>query len=367
MTVMEVFWLVKKMIALLLAVGSLGVAAAAPMTILHMIPAVECTTPLPMTYEKRIHTAGTIEAKNIKEIYLETPVIAEAVNVSVGDFVREDQVLAVIDTNLTKSVLEQSIPAAALMEQLPIDQQVGDLMGLYAAFQSSSLIDGMGSLDDLSEVYAAIGESPVPANPYVYVPETVTAPMNGIVTEVGIQSNVLSRSAKPVVTISDTSSFVAMVTVGEAYVSDIHLGDRAIIKGTGFTGKIYSGYVNKIYPVARKTAGTNAQETVVDMELIIDNPDADLKAGFTVQAEILTNRQKDMLTIPYEAVQQDENNIEYVYVVEQSKTVRRDIVTGMELVDGVEVIAGLNGNDVIISDAAKAGTEGSRINLQRGN
>lgn len=354
----------KRTLALVLAVGSFGMAAAAPLATLRAIPSVSCVTPLRMTYEKRINADGTIEAANVKEVYLETPVIALSVNVAVGDVVQKDQVLAVIDTKLTKSVLEQSIPSSVLTKNLPIDQQSADLMGLYAALQGAGLAGD--SLEELAQTYGASADGISAMNNYIYVPETITAPMDGVVTEVGVKSNVLSRTAKPVMTISDTGSFIAMVTVGESYISDIQVGDRATIKGTGFSTKEYAGHVSKIYPVARRTTSGTAQETVVDIELTIENPDPDLKSGFTARAEILTDTKRDMLTVPYEAIRQDEGNVEYVYVVENSKAVRRDITTGLELIEGVEVVEGLREDEILLANASEAGQTGSRIHLQRG-
>ena len=358
----------KRIAALLLAAGSFGAAAAAPLVVLRAVPTVACITPRETLYEKRINATGTIEAQNVREVYLDTPVIAQAVNVSVGDYVRQDQVLAVIDADTTKSVLEQSIPASSLVSGMAagaISQETADLAGLYSALQSSAFGTGL-DLGSLQEVYEAAGGVPVEQNPYLYVPETITAPMDGVVTEVGIKSGVLSRTAKPVVTISDTGSFAAMVTVGESYISDVKVGDPAVITGTGFPGREYTGHVRKIAPVARKLTGGTAQEPVVDVEIAIDDPDNDLKAGFTARAEIVTDTRRTMLTVPYEAVRQDENNVEYVYLAEGSRAVRRDIQTGVELLEGVEVTEGLGPSDVLLADASAAGKEGALVNLQRG-
>ena len=355
----------KRIAALLLAAGSFGAAAAAPLVVLRAVPTVACITPRETLYEKRINATGTIEAQNVREVYLDTPVIAQAVNVSVGDYVRQDQVLAVIDADTTKSVLEQSIPASSLVSGMAagaISQETADLAGLYSALQSSAFGTGL-DLGSLQEVYGGV---PVEQNPYLYVPETITAPMDGVVTEVGIKSGVLSRTAKPVVTISDTGSFAAMVTVGESYISDVKVGDPAVITGTGFPGREYTGHVRKIAPVARKLTGGTAQETVVDVEIAIDDPDNDLKAGFTARAEIVTDTRRTMLTVPYEAVRQDENNVEYVYLAEGSRAVRRNIQTGVELLEGVEVTEGLGPADVLLADASAAGKEGALVNLQRG-
>ena len=157
-----------------------------------------------------------------------------------------------------------------------------------------------------------------------------------------------------------------MVTVGESYISDVKVGDPAVITGTGFPGREYTGHVRKIAPVARKLTGGTAQETVVDVEIAIDDPDNDLKAGFTARAEIVTDTRRTMLTVPYEAVRQDENNVEYVYLAEGSRAVRRDIQTGVELLEGVEVTEGLGPADVLLADASAAGKEGALVTLQRG-
>ena len=153
------------------------------------------------------------------------------------------------------------------------------------------------------------------------------------------------------VTIADTSDFVAVVSVGESYIEDLHEGDPVVITGSGFS-KTYTGFVQKIYPTAYKS--TIGGETVVDVELAIEEPDQNLKPGFTIQAQITTDTEREILTVPYQSVQQDENNQEYVYVAQGSTPVRREIQTGLELVEGVEVVEGLSAEDVVLADASAA-------------
>ena len=351
--------------AFALAVGSFGLTAAAPMLTLRAVPAVSCVRPSETLYEKQINVGGTIEARQTKEIYLETPVIASAVNVSVGDRVEKGQVLAVIDRELTKGVLERSVPAASLLEGLQVTpQDASDLLGLYSALQSSGLAGG--SPDALEELAKSVGLAAerAPVEDYLYIPDEVVAPMDGVVTGVDIKSDVLTRTASPLVTISDTASYVAMVQVGESYISDVRVGDGVVLKGTGFSDRAYQGHVSKVYPAARRVSGT-AQEAVVDVEIAIDDPDEGLKEGFTVRAEITTGARRNMLTVPYEAVRQDERNVEYVYLAQGSRAVRRNIVTGVELLEGVEVKEGLAAGDLVIADAAKVAGEDALVHLQR--
>lgn len=358
----------RRTLALILAVGSFGAVAAAPALTLRSITAVSCERPKRMLYERHINVSGTIESQNIKEIYLETPVIASSVSVAVGDRVKKGQVLAEIDSSLTKSVLEQSVPSAALAAGIPIgSQDISELAGMYSALSSGLGTAGDNPLEALAGIYGEMNASEKPEmNSYLYIPETVSAPMDGVITEVSLKSDVLSRTARPLITISDDSSFVAMVTVGESYISDIKVGDPAIITGTGFAGREYSGHIGKIHPVARKAAGAASQETVVDVEIEIENPDEWLKAGFTARAELITETSRNMITVPYEAVRQDERNVEYVYIAVGSRAERRDIESGVELMEGIEVVAGLTGDELIIKNAADIKADGEYISLHGG-
>ena len=84
-----------------------------------------------------------------------------------------------------------------------------------------------------------------------------------------------------------------------------------------------------------------------------------------MRAEITTGARRNMLTVPYEAVRQDERNVEYVYLAQGSRAVRRNIVTGVELLEGVEVKEGLAAGDLVIADAAKVAGEDALVHLQR--
>ena len=100
------------------------------------------------------------------------------------------------------------------------------------------------------------------------------------------------------------------------------------------------------------------------MELTINEPGQSLKAGFSARAEIITDHQREILTVPYEAIQQDEENVEYVYLAKGSQAVRCNIQTGLELLEGVEIVSGLGESDLVIMDAQAVQT-GERITLKR--
>jgi hypothetical protein len=103
-------------------------------------------------------------------------------------------------------------------------------------------------------------------------------------------------------------------------------------------------------------------ETVVEVVLRINNPDVVkisgnsgrtgesggiLRHGYSARADIKTAQPRTIHIIPYSAIMQDDIG-EYVYIVHGNTATRRDILTGIELSRGAEVVAGLNVSDEVI-------------------
>ena len=73
------------------------------------------------------------------------------------------------------------------------------------------------------------------------------------------------------------------------------------------------------------------------------------------------------MALPYESVGQDEDNREYALVAAEGVLEKRYITTGIELSDGVEVVEGLDGEELVAvpqEGAQEARTE--RYLLEKG-
>ena len=56
--------------------------------------------------------------------------------------------------------------------------------------------------------------------------------------------------------------------------------------------------------------------------------------------------------LPYEAIGQDENGNEFVYVYQDGNAVRRLVESGVETSNGIEIRQGVYPSDIIIFDAS---------------
>ncbi|MEG1632282.1 MAG: efflux RND transporter periplasmic adaptor subunit [Hydrogenoanaerobacterium sp.] len=313
--------------------------AAIPTFILSYVTKVKVQTLKTESYDSAIYSSGEIIEKRVKEIYLESPVIAGQVNVEIGDYVCKGQCLASININLTEAALSNGVTAKPLGNELE-DVDAGELAAKYGL--------------DEADIKAAMGQyksAPVKQSDMAFIPEKIIAPMNGVITAVNLQADVLTQTTKPVLVISDNSAFAARVSVNEADVARLDIGTYAEITGIGFNDKKYIGTVTKIYPTARKMLLGAAQQTVVDIEIALNDADANLKPGFSASAVIVTNDSGKMLTAPYTAIQQDAlTNEEFVYVYNRNKVEKRYIKTGKELIETVEIINGLAAGERVVTN-----------------
>lgn len=94
----------------------------------------------------------------------------------------------------------------------------------------------------------------------------------------------------------------------------------------------------------------------------IDNSQLKLRPGMFVKADIVVDRADSAIVIPKEVVISRRNR-KYVYVVEKSTAILREIQTGLEDEDNIEVTRGLNENDNLIIRGYETLRENSRVKV----
>ena len=166
---------------------------------------------------------------------------------------------------------------------------------------------------------------------------------------------------------SGSVSDVLNVAVPERNLSKIRKGQTALLTLSSVDGK-FAGQVKSIGKSTRKQYLGAVEETVADVMISIESPSDKLKSGDSGYAEIQTGLKRDIVTLPYSAVMQDEKS-EYIYVIENGKTTRRDVITGLELAKRTQVFGvsveeevvkstqGVAANSIIIRNKTEYKTE----------
>ena len=328
----------KKRLILLFCPMICGVAVSMlPNLIYQSAVSVSTVNPFTFTYQKTISYTGEVHALDEREIYLETAVIPSEVLVEPGDSVKKGALLATIDTKTTKSVLSQGISVAD-------DVQASEKL-LYEEYAKAYSL----TQQEAAQVFRSYSEGAQrQTDGNAFVPAEIFSPIDGVVTQVRLSSGVLCTSNNAAIVVSSVQNSKITIHIKQSDIDGIHPGTPAIIQGDGLSGKTYQAVVRKIFPAAEKIYSGLQSETVVQTELSVLNADEDLKSGYSVEAILMPEEEKEYFTLPYEAICQDENNVEYVWVVQGGRAVQKNVVTGNELPNAVEIISGLSSFDQVI-------------------
>lgn len=351
----------------------LGVAVYAllPQMVQSTITPAYYITPNLKTYENIIHCTGTIQAQEVKQITLSSPIVAEEVCISVGDIVQEGDVLVKVDTEKTEKLARSLDTLRDLAGDTTTDAQMIDWSLLASRYGLQTVQhDGSALPMDMQALEGFLNDAGLLENTEAADAVSsadaaeIVAPITGVVTALSIQPGVAEAAGKAVITIADNQHYKVAVSVREEDVARVSVGNAAKVSGAGFSGATYHGVVSNVHPTARKMLSGTATETIVDAEITLEHPDSRLKHGFTAKAEIYGGEKSHLITVPYEAIKQDADNHEYVYVYENG-TLRKQIVeVGQELINEVEVISGVDADSIVIYNPSDLLQEGQMIHIK---
>jgi len=183
---------------------------------------------------------------------------------------------------------------------------------------------------------------------------TILAPMDGVIlsrdVEIGDAVSsilVLGSTATLIMTEGDTTKVYVKGKVDEADIAHVYLGQPARIKVESFRDRVFNGKVTKIAPLGVEKDNV----TTFEVRVSIDNPNGELKANMTANAEILLNEHKGVLTVPENAVTYDNQKNAFVNVPDRrQKDGMRKIPVKVGLSNGsvTEIASGLKEGEQVV-------------------
>lgn len=324
----------KKYILLLVITSILIlIVLSTPRIIQSNIPTVNLIKTKTTIYGDHIMTSGIIDQTGKKDVIYEFPIATENILVSVGDKISQGDLIATINKDLTQQAIIDLIAVASDK----LNDQVVSVFGNQ--FSNIDIIKNS-------------------------IPSEIRAPTSGTVTNLNLNTGSITTPNDTLITISDLSQLNVKLSVNERDISKIKLGQQVSISTDAVQNKLYSGTITQIFPSARKKISGTTQETVVDIIASIDNDNTqDLKPGFSASGKILIENQKEICILPYESILQDDEGIEYVYIYHNKKAIRKNIKTGIETENGIEIIEGISKSDKILLNPSVIKTDNSIVNI----
>ncbi|SDN43804.1 efflux RND transporter periplasmic adaptor subunit [Acetanaerobacterium elongatum] len=307
-----------------------------PDIMLSSMPKVNVTKLEKTVYNQYLNCSGSIEVEKKSNVSLEIPVKISHIEVEVGDYVRKGDRIAVVDKDATVSAYSglNTVAAVSALMGSSVSAIPENLLSQYVNSGEYSITEILAKYKD--EIKA--------------LPTVLTAPEDGVITEVNAQEGEMSSAFTPIITIAQSSSLVARVSVSESNISKVREGQKATLTVLAQNGSQYNCTVSKIYPTAQKALLSTSKEAMVDVILKIRNPDKTLRPGYSIKGKILIEEGRKAYVLPYEAIGQDDEQKEFVFVYSGGRVHKQLIKTDSELLNGIEIKSGVNESDYIVTN-----------------
>jgi membrane fusion protein (multidrug efflux system) len=157
-----------------------------------------------------------------------------------------------------------------------------------------------------------------------------------------------------VLTIADPSSLVTELRVSELILPDLRVGDSARVRIDALGGETYTGHITRIHP----SLDPITRRGTIEVELTPVPPGA--APGQLCRVELSTHASQRRV-IPFSALRRDEDS-EYVFVLDGAGQAQRVAVqSGLRLADQVEIIAGLEAGQQVITKGFLGLTSGKSV------
>lgn len=186
----------------------------------------------------------------------------------------------------------------------------------------------------------------------------IHSPIDGVVTDRPLFPGEMATTSAPLLTIMDTTNIIAKAHIPQSDALILHKGDKATIT----------------IPRLEDTQGTVAlvspaldpNSTTVEVWVQAKNEKQQLRPGTPAQIAITAQTVEDALVIPPSALLNVSGNKAQVMVVDsQSKAQSRDVETGIQGTEGVEIVSGLKQGEQVITQGAYGLPDKTKVKVEK--
>lgn len=306
---------------------------------------------------RSITLPATLRAHGQATLYAKTAGYLKTIRFDRGDFVKEGEVVAEIESpellaDLTRQRAELRAAEIAYKRVSDAQSKAPDLVMPQAVDDAKAKRD----------VAAAILERTETLLGYT----TVKAPMAGIVTKrfvdpgafiaAATSGSVASNAA--LVTIMDIRSVRVDIPVPEPEVPRVRVGLALEISLDELPGRSFKGAIGRFAYALDEVSKTMMAEAE------IANPQRELRPGMYAKAKIVIDRHDDALLLPEAAVVTDKTG-DSAFLVVDGGSKRVAVKTGFRDGAFVEILDGLALDQAVISAASRV-SDGQRVSVNKG-
>ena len=247
------------------------------------------------SYHTSIDVSGSVVAYDTQKVQIRGTGAVTGVFVSEGDRVKKGQLLASVDDS------DQRYEVASIEKQLETAKMGGTTSARDIELLEMRLDSAKNKLDNMNAF----------------------ADFDGVVVQVSIREGDYYTAGSAAITIIDDSRLKTTVEVDEIDIQMVKVGTPVHITCDSCPGVSIEGRVSYIPMIGRYTTQGIG---VMDVEIVIDNPPAALKPGFSFGGSIEVSEEQTMLLVNQAAVSTSRGTSS-VYKVADDGTIQKVNVT----------------------------------------
>lgn len=211
---------------------------------------------------------------------------------------------------------------------------------------------------------------------------TIYAPMAGTISDLNKEQGEIAIGAQfqedVILVISDLSEMEAQVNVDENDIVSVAIGQTAEIEVDALLDQLLLGVVTEIANSANVAgAGTSDQKTEFEIKITLTDPPKTLRPGMTASTEVSTRSNDNALSVPIQCVAvrtvdqlmmagekrvdaearytaDRDGFVEVVFCIEDGKAIARQVKTGIQSDELIEIIEGLEEGDEVVTGSYRA-------------
>ena len=167
---------------------------------------------------------------------------------------------------------------------------------------------------------------------------------------------------QPVLKLANVAQVNAKVSVPEAEISLLHVGDKVKLTVTALSGAVFYGTISE------KGIDANPISHTYDIKVGITNPQGRLLPGMVCNAQIQGSAAAPAhIIVPPQSVELDVDNSRFVWTVVNGKAHQQPVTTGDFEGDGIIILSGLHTGDQVIINGQQKVSEGMKVDTGKSN
>lgn len=184
----------------------------------------------------------------------------------------------------------------------------------------------------------------------------LVSPINGVVTQKQTDAGNYVSPAVPILTLAKQGPAKVELFLPERDLSKIKLKQTVEMRSSAYPDQVILGSVQSISPVV------SSQTRLVKLTVYPNEQNA-LKAGMLLECRIILAEHHDALTVPFEALIQDQDKSQ-LYLAADGKVEARTVKLGLRSGSDIEITSGLKKQDRVIVKGTHYVKPGDKVQTQ---